>query len=38
LIDTEGGTATDVFYVTQEGAKLTSERQHELQMELQNRL
>jgi [protein-PII] uridylyltransferase len=38
LIDTEGGTATDVFYVTQEGAKLSSERQHELQMELQNRL
>lgn len=38
LIDTEGGTATDVFYVTQDGAKLSSERQHELQMELQNRL
>jgi [protein-PII] uridylyltransferase len=38
LIDTEGGTATDVFYVTQEGAKLPSERQHELQIELQNRL
>lgn len=38
LIDTEGGTATDVFYVTQEGAKLSSARQHELQLELQNRL
>src|ERR1700687_3865317 len=38
LIDTEGGTATDVFYVTQEGAKLTSTRQHELQIELQQRL
>jgi [protein-PII] uridylyltransferase len=38
LIDTEGGTATDVFYVTQDGVKLSSERQHELQMELQNRL
>ena len=38
LIDTEGGTATDVFYVTQIGAKLTSARQHELQIELQQRL
>jgi [protein-PII] uridylyltransferase len=38
LIDTEGGTATDVFYVTQEGVKLSSDRQHELQLELQNRL
>jgi [protein-PII] uridylyltransferase len=38
LIDTEGGTATDVFYVTQGGTKLSSDRQHELQMELQNRL
>jgi [protein-PII] uridylyltransferase len=38
LIDTEGGTATDVFYVTQDGAKLPSDRQHELQVELQNRL
>jgi len=35
LIDTEGGTATDVFYVTQDGAKLTSARQQELQLELQ---
>ena len=38
LIDTEGGTATDVFYVTQYGAKLTPDRQHELQAELQQRL
>jgi [protein-PII] uridylyltransferase len=38
LIDTEGGTATDVFYVTQDGAKLTPVRQHELQRELQQRL
>ena len=38
LIDTEGGAATDVFYVTQDGAKLSSLRQHELQMELQKRL
>jgi [protein-PII] uridylyltransferase len=38
LIDTEGGTATDVFYVTQDGAKLTVARQHELQIELQRRL
>ena len=33
LIDTEGGTATDVFYVTQDGAKLTTDRQHELQID-----
>ena len=38
LIDTEGGTATDVFYVTQNGAKLTPSRQQELQLELQQRL
>jgi [protein-PII] uridylyltransferase len=38
LIDTEGGTATDVFYVTQGGAKLSAERQHELQLELERRL
>lgn len=38
LIDTEGGTATDVFYVTQDGAKLTPARQHDLQIELQQRL
>jgi [protein-PII] uridylyltransferase len=38
LIDTEGGTATDVFYVTQNGAKLTTDRQQELQRELQQRL
>jgi [protein-PII] uridylyltransferase len=38
LIDTEGGTATDVFYVTQSGAKLTEERQRDLLHELQRRL
>jgi [protein-PII] uridylyltransferase len=38
LIDTEGGTATDVFYVTQGGAKLTVDRQHDLQTELERRL
>jgi len=38
LIDTEGGTATDVFYVTESGAKLSSSRQHDLQLELQRRL
>jgi [protein-PII] uridylyltransferase len=38
LIDTEGGTATDVFYVTGHGAKLSLEQQHELQRQLQERL
>jgi [protein-PII] uridylyltransferase len=38
LIDTEGGAATDVFYVTQDGAKLTPVRQQELLLELQQRL
>jgi [protein-PII] uridylyltransferase len=38
LIDTEGGAATDVFYVTQKGVKLTSGHQHELQAALQQRL
>jgi [protein-PII] uridylyltransferase len=38
LIDTEGGTATDVFYVTQDGVKLNSQSQHELQIELEHRL
>ena len=38
LIDTEGGAATDVFYVTEKGAKLTSDRRHELQAELEQRL
>jgi [protein-PII] uridylyltransferase len=38
LIDTEGGTATDVFYVTQNGTKITPAAQHQLQIELQQRL
>jgi [protein-PII] uridylyltransferase len=38
LIDTEGGTATDVFYVTRQGAKLSADQQRELQHELQRRL
>jgi [protein-PII] uridylyltransferase len=38
LIDTEGGSATDVFYVTQNGSKLTASRQNELQNELQQRI
>ena len=38
LIDTEGGTATDVFYVTQNGAKLTPDKQRQLQAELERRL
>jgi len=38
LIDTEGGTATDVFYVTRQGAKLSPDQQRELQHELQRRL
>ena len=38
LIDTEGGTATDVFYVTRQGAKLSPDQQRELQNELQRRL
>jgi len=38
LIDTEGGTATDVFYITQKGDKLSPSRQHELQATLQSRL
>ncbi len=37
LIDTEGGTATDVFYVTENGAKLTPGQQYELQAALQQR-
>jgi [protein-PII] uridylyltransferase len=38
LIDTQGGTATDVFYVTEAGAKLTAGRQRDLQSELLQRL
>jgi [protein-PII] uridylyltransferase len=38
LIDTEGGTATDVFYITQKGGKLSPDRQRELQEVLQSRL
>ena len=38
LIDTEGGTATDVFYITKQGAKLLPEEQRELQDALQRRL
>jgi [protein-PII] uridylyltransferase len=38
LIDTEGGTATDVFYVTRQKAKLASDQQRELQLDLQQRL
>ena len=38
LIDTEGGTATDVFYVTQNASKLTHDKQRELQHELEQRL
>jgi [protein-PII] uridylyltransferase len=38
LIDTEGGTATDVFYVTRQAAKLASDRQRELHDTLQARL
>ena len=38
LIDTEGGIATDVFYVTRQGAKLSADQQRELAHELQRRL
>jgi len=38
LIDTEGGIATDVFYITRQGAKLSPDRQRELQTELLQRL
>ena len=38
LIDTEGGTATDVFYITRKGDKLSPGGQHELQSVLQSRI
>jgi len=38
LIDTEGGTATDVFYVTRQDTKLASDRQRELNDALERRL
>jgi [protein-PII] uridylyltransferase len=38
LIDTEGGTATDVFYITRQREKLSAEQQRNLQRELQRRL
>jgi [protein-PII] uridylyltransferase len=38
LIDTEGGTATDVFYITTQDAKLPPDRQRELNSALQRRL
>ncbi len=38
LIDTEGGTATDVFYITRQATKLASDRQRELHDTLQARL
>jgi [protein-PII] uridylyltransferase len=34
LVDTEGETAIDVFYITRDGAKLESDRQRELKQNL----
>jgi [protein-PII] uridylyltransferase len=38
LIDTEGGAATDVFYITRQDAKLAPDHQRELNSALQRRL
>ncbi len=38
LINTEGGTATDVFYVTQNSRKLSETCRHELQEQMESRL
>jgi [protein-PII] uridylyltransferase len=38
LIDTEGGAATDVFYITRQDAKLAPNHQRELNSALQRRL
>jgi [protein-PII] uridylyltransferase len=38
LIDTEGGAATDVFYITKDGSKLSDDRQQQLQSILEQRV